>query len=124
MRELDVDAREENLPEVLKFIGENLDELDCNEKERYQIEVAAEEIFTNISSYAYKSGEGAAKVRVELDDNPLSVSISFIDGGVQYDPLAKDDPDAFRGHEPQCYGHVPDAVVFYMPDAAVSFESY
>ena len=58
-------------------------ELDVDARERYQIEVAAEEIFTNISSYAYKSCEGAAKVRVELDDNPLSVSISFIDGSVQ-----------------------------------------
>lgn len=93
MRELDVDARVENLPEVQGFISENLDVLDCDEKERNQIEVAAEEIFTNISSYAYNSGVGTAKVRVELDDNPLSVSISFIDGGMQYDPLARQDPD-------------------------------
>ena len=28
-----------------------------------------------------------------VDDDPLSVIITFIDNGVQYDPLAKEDPD-------------------------------
>ena len=36
---------------------------------------------------------GAATVRVEVVDTPLSVVVSFIDKGVPYDPLSKEDPD-------------------------------
>lgn len=93
MRELDVQALTDNLPEVLKFVRENLDEMDCGEKERNHIEVAVEEIFTNISSYAYNPDVGPATVRVELNDEPLTVDISFVDKGQQYDPLAKPDPN-------------------------------
>lgn len=93
MRELDIPALPENLPKVLAFVGENLEEMDCGEKDRNQIEIAVEEIFTNISSYAYNPDVGAATVRVELNDEPLTVSISFIDNGKQYDPLAKPDPN-------------------------------
>ena len=93
MRELDIQALPENLPEVLTFVKENLDELECTEKERNQIEVAVEEIFSNIAGYAYDPKIGTATIRVELNDNPLSVSMSFIDQGKQYDPLAKPDPN-------------------------------
>lgn len=93
MKELDIQALPENLPAVLNFVKENLDELECTEKERNQIEVAVEEIFANIAGYAYDPKIGIATVRVELNDNPLSVSLSFIDEGKQYDPLAKPDPN-------------------------------
>ena len=32
-------------------------------------------------------------MRVEVTKSPLAVIITFIDNGVPYDPLAKDDPD-------------------------------
>ncbi len=32
-------------------------------------------------------------VQISVHDEPLSVEITFIDNGVQYDPLAKEDPD-------------------------------
>ena len=36
---------------------------------------------------------GQATIRVETSEDPRSVSITFIDRGVPYDPLAKPDPD-------------------------------
>ena len=93
MRVLNVPAKADQLPEVLRFVKENLDEIGCTSKESYQIEVAVEEIFTNISSYAYNPKEGDASIEVEIDDNPLAVSVCFVDNGHPYDPLAKQDPD-------------------------------
>ena len=58
-----------------------------------QIEVAAEEIFINIASYAYAPDKGRATVRVEVSPDPVTVTITFIDQGMPYDPLAKEDPD-------------------------------
>ena len=93
MRTIVVPANEETLPEVLRFVKDSLDEIGCTSKEQYQIEVAVEEIFTNISSYAYKPDNGDATIEIEINDNPLSVSVCFMDNGKPYDPLAKQDPD-------------------------------
>lgn len=93
MKELDIAALNENLPTVLEFVKNSLDETGCGPKEKYQIEVAVEEIFVNIASYAYDSEIGAATIRVETTEEPLSIIMSFIDNGKPYDPLAKPDPD-------------------------------
>ena len=57
------------------------------------IDIAVEELFVNIASYAYDQGEGVAVVQVKVLQDPLSVEITFIDNGTPYDPLAKADPD-------------------------------
>lgn len=93
MKELDILAVKENLPEVLAFIDSQLEELNCGIKIITQVDVAVEEIFVNISSYAYNPETGPATIRAEITEEPLSVIISFIDNGKQYDPLAKPDPD-------------------------------
>ena len=93
MRKLDIPATPDKLPEVLEFVRDNLAEMGCSEKDSNQIDIAVEEMFTNISSYAYSQETGPATVRVALEDDPLAVSIDFIDDGVPYDPLAKADPD-------------------------------
>lgn len=91
--ELEIDALAEKLPAVQAFVEERLESVSCPPKARMQIELAVEEIFINIASYAYSEGGGRALVRVEVSDEPITVSITFIDHGVPYDPLAKEDPD-------------------------------
>ena len=91
--ELDIEATNENLQTVLDFVDKHLDAVDCPMKEKMQIDVAVEEIFVNIAHYAYHPGKGNATVRVEVNEEPLVVSITFIDNGIPYDPLAKEDPD-------------------------------
>ena len=91
--ELEIEAVRENLEEVLAFLGERLDAADCTPKARMQLELAVEEIFINIASYAYNPDTGKATVRIEVSGDPLHVTITFIDRGVPYDPLAKADPD-------------------------------
>ena len=93
MRELTIDAKLDNLEQVLGFIDGILEEADCSMKTQMQIDVAAEELFVNIASYAYAPNVGSATVRVELEQDPGAVCITFIDSGVPYNPLAKEDPD-------------------------------
>lgn len=93
MKELTIDATVENITQVTDFVDEQLEELNCPMKAQMQINVAIDELFGNIAHYAYNPEVGAATVRVEVTQDPLAVTITFIDNGVQYDPLAKEDPD-------------------------------
>ena len=91
--ELEIEAEVEKLPEVQAFAEERLAAADCPVKTLMQIDLAVEEIFVNIASYAYAPGRGKARMRVTLSDDPRAVTIVFSDRGVPYDPLARVDPD-------------------------------
>ncbi|MBR4194624.1 MAG: ATP-binding protein [Oscillospiraceae bacterium] len=90
--ELNIPAKRERLDAVQAFVAERLGSA-CSFKSKMNIELAVEEIFINIASYAYGEGDGTATVRVERSESPAAVTISFTDRGVPYNPLAKDDPD-------------------------------
>ena len=91
---LEIPAKIGNLDMVNEFLETELDKLGCSMKEIMQIQLAAEEVFVNIASYAYAPGEGDAKITFRtLPDDPSVVEIGFADSGVPYDPLAREDPD-------------------------------
>ena len=91
--ELEVDADTEKLGDVLDFIRAHLEEAGCSPRAEMQLTVAAEEIFVNIARYAYAPEKGSAAVRVEVGEDPVSVTITFMDHGRPYDPLSRRDPD-------------------------------
>lgn len=91
--ELEIEAKGENLSQVISFIEQHLDEMDCSPKAKMQISIAAEEIFVNIANYAYAPKIGEATVRVEVSDAPLTVTITFMDNGKPFDPTKKADPN-------------------------------
>ena len=93
MKELIIAATVENIETVTDFVNEQLEALDCPMKAQMQIDIAIDELFGNIAHYAYNPEIGKATVRVEVIEDPLAVTITFIDNGVPYDPLAKADPD-------------------------------
>ena len=93
MKELTITATIENLETVTDFVNEQLEALDCPMKAQMQIDIAIDELFSNIAHYAYNPETGDATVRVEVTEDPMAVIITFIDKGVPYDPLAKTDPD-------------------------------
>lgn len=93
MTELIVDASLENVEKVTAFVDEQMEALNCSVKAQMQIDIAIDEIFSNIAHYAYESGVGSATVRVEVLEDPMAVVITFIDRGIPYDPLKKEDPD-------------------------------
>ena len=98
-RELTLDAKIENLNQVLAFLDRRLDELECSMKAKMQIELALEEIFVNVSSYAYNrvgpASQEPGKVSISVEDtkDPLSVAVTIIDRGIPFNPLTQQDPD-------------------------------
>mgnify|MGYP003441732650 FL=1 len=93
MKELTLSATVENIETVTEFVNAQLELMDCPIKAQMQIDIAIDELFGNIAHYAYNTEVGSATVRVEVSEAPLAVIITFIDNGVPYDPLGKDDPD-------------------------------
>lgn len=93
VKELTINAVVENIDKVIAFVDEQLEGLDCPIKAKSQIDIAVDEVFGNIVHYAYTPNIGPATVRVEIEEKPLAVVITFIDHGVPYDPLVKEDPD-------------------------------
>ena len=104
MEELKLEATKANLDKVLSFIDGHLENNACSMKSQMQIDLAVEEIFVNIANYAYDPETGPATVRVEVNPDHSNVSITFIDHGVPYDPLAKDDPDITQSAEDRAVG--------------------
>lgn len=104
MRELTIEATVENIERVTEFVNEQLEVVGCPIKAQMQIDIAIDELFGNIANYAYNPDVGSATVRVEVTESPLAVVITFIDRGVPYDPLAKDDPDVTLSAEERQIG--------------------
>ena len=104
MKEMTIAATVENIEAVTDFVNEQLEALDCPMKAQMQIDIAIDELFGNIAHYAYNPETGSATVRVEVQEEPLAVIITFIDGGVPYDPLAAADPNTKLSAEERSIG--------------------
>ena len=117
MRELTIEATPENVDKAIEFVDEMLEEYGCGMKEQMAIDVAVDELFANIAHYAYNPENGYATVKVDVIKDPLSVEITFIDGGKPYDPLAKADPDTTQSIEDREIGGMGILIVKKSMDA-------
>ena len=120
MKELTIDAAVENIEKVTAFVNEQLELLNCPIKAQMQIDIAIDELFGNIAHYAYNPEVGPATVRVDVLQEPLSVIVTFIDNGVAYDPLAKEEPDVSLSAEERDIG----GLVIYMVKKSMDEISY
>ena len=93
MAEYKIEALKENLNQVMSFVDEHLEGIDCPMKTQMQIDLCVEEMFINVASYAYEDKKGDVIIRLEEEKDPSGISIVLVDEGMPYDPLAKADPD-------------------------------
>ena len=93
MKSLTISAEQKNLDAVVEFVYSELSPFDCPKSILRHVKLAIEEIFINIVRYAYHPETGLADVRCEVLQDPLRVVIQFLDGGVPFDPLSKEDAD-------------------------------
>lgn len=91
MKELNISAVRENLPQATDFADEQLRNTGCPESVRAQIGLVIEEIFMNIAAYAYAPNSGYVRIGIEVNDG--AAVIRFTDTGKPYDPLLRADPD-------------------------------
>ena len=84
----------QDIPEVTAFVEAELEKMDCPMKTQMQIDIAIDELYCNITSYAYEGREpGPAEVMVGVPEGENGVEITFIDEGRPYNPLMREDPD-------------------------------
>ena len=91
--ELIVEALVEKLDTVQSFVHKHIEKFDCSKRKIMQMDLIVEEIFINIASYAYAPNIGSVKILLNVDSDSKIVSMTFIDSGVEYNPLQKSDPD-------------------------------
>ncbi|GJQ32876.1 MAG: hypothetical protein HBSAPP04_17150 [Ignavibacteriaceae bacterium] len=91
-RNISIRNRIEETVAVNNLVEETALEAGFLQKDVYDILIALDEILSNIVYYAYPNGkEGIIDIRIEMEGDDLTVS--FIDEGIAFDPLAKADPD-------------------------------
>jgi anti-sigma regulatory factor (Ser/Thr protein kinase) len=91
LEEITFPAAIKKLKEVIEFLKKDMQKHHLSEKAQFNMVVASEEIFSNISDYAYTEQGATVTIKTELKDNLYS--ITFIDTGKKYNPLKHSDPD-------------------------------
>lgn len=91
MKEITVEAKMENLDFVLDFVNEQLEENSCPLKVQTQLDIAIDELFSNVTHYAYTPQVGLLTLQSEMENG--EICLTFIDRGIPYNPLEKQDPD-------------------------------
>ena len=86
-------AQTEALNDVLGFVEQTLESLDCPMKLQMAICVAIEEVFVNVAHYAYPHGEGDVTLGIGFDEASRQVTFRMTDRGIPFDPLQRPDPD-------------------------------
>ena len=102
--ELIVEAVVDNLEIVNDFVHRFISQYQCSKRTVMQLDLIIEEIFVNIASYAYAPDTGSAKISLEIVQEPLKVTLTFIDTGIPYNPLINSDPDISLGVEDRQIG--------------------
>lgn len=89
---LTVPARREAFAALSAWLEARLAPLNPSPKARRQLLVAADEILTNVASYAYPP-DAPGELQVSLRHAEGTLSLTFADRGVPYDPLSAPPPD-------------------------------
>ena len=78
----------ESIPKVCQFLEQTLEEQGAPIKAIAQVNIAADEIFSNIARYS-----GAAAAQVDCEIMAGRAVIRFVDDGQPYDPTGQPEPD-------------------------------
>ena len=94
----------EDIPAVTEFIETELEKIGCPMKMITQINVAIDEIYSNIVKYGYPHNNGPVTVKFLEKEDPHRVYVRFADQGVPYNPLMYQDPDITLSAEERSIG--------------------
>ncbi len=121
MKTIVVNAMIENLIDVQSVIEKELIRVNASMKVIAQVAVAVEEIYVNIAHYAYEDAIGKAIINCDITDK--KVILKFSDGGRQFNPLIKEDPNIKLTAEERKIGGLGILMVKKMMDnVTYSFE--
>lgn len=93
MKELTLPAAVESIPQITEWVNTELQRLDCPAKAKIHIDIAIDEIVSNIAHYAYGAAAGRLTVQAEVQHQPPAITLMFIDSGTPFNPLEFAEPD-------------------------------
>ncbi len=95
MQELQIEAKNENLHQVFSFLLSSLEQYSIDRNTLRLVKLCVEEVFENISSYAYDPATGMTRITVDCrgGEKTRKVVVSFYDHGRPFDPLTQEKPD-------------------------------
>ncbi len=96
-------AKISEIPKATEFIRDQLEQVGCGKKEMTQINIAIDEILSNIANYAYDS-DGEMTVRFHYDPETDRAGITFLDNGKPFNPLEEAEPDTTLSAEDRQIG--------------------
>ena len=91
MKRIAVSANTDELDNVLDFVNTELDFHGFPSEAMADIDLAVEEVFVNISSYAYESQNGEVVLYISVSEN--EATLRFEDSGKPFNPLEVPAPD-------------------------------
>lgn len=111
---LRIPAKLEGMDLILSFVSFLLDSHGCSPQARTQLRMAVEELYVNVTLYAYPDQDGWAEIRGSVKDG--TATFVLIDGGTPFNPLEKDDPDIMLSGEERGIGGLGIFMVKTMVD--------
>ena len=93
MKTITTEATIRNIETVTAFVDRELEALGCPLRPLMQIRVVIDEIVSNIARDAYAPGTGSVTVQFAFDEKDRTVSLTFVDEGIPFDPLQQEEPD-------------------------------
>ena len=111
---LRIPARLEGMDLILSFVSFLLDTHGCSPQARTQLRMAVEELYVNVTLYAYPAQDGWAEIRGSVEDG--SAMFQLIDGGTPFNPLEMNDPDIMLPGEERGIGGLGIYMVKTMVD--------
>jgi anti-sigma regulatory factor (Ser/Thr protein kinase) len=88
-----LEAAPENFAAAQKQVRAFLEPCSCSMRTLLELDMLVEEIFINIANYAYPNGTVTAAIDLALNDNNDTLTITFRDKGIPYNPLERTSPD-------------------------------
>jgi len=91
MKKLKIEANLKKLDELIDYIKAGLAPYSISPALFNDVELAVEEVFNNIASYAYAPSNGTVDIYLSVDEN--KILIKFEDTGKPFNPLEQAGPD-------------------------------
>ncbi len=98
--ELNVDVKTDSLGIIDEAVEDCMREAGASEAKIISVDVAIDEIFSNIIFYSGLKEDEKALIRVTVeDDNEKMITLEFVDTGRPFNPLERPEPDVTKPAE-------------------------
>ncbi len=107
----------DNYKKFYNWLHENCDKWNISDELKNKLDMCSEELYANITFYAYPNEPG--NIYVEMTKSENDISLEFQDNGQPYNPLEKEDPDITLSAEERQLGGLGIYMVKNMADEVV-----